>query len=115
MRTFYFKAVLSFYFLINNNLCYILQEYVDYNGGAGVQHIALRSMDIIKDVTNLKARGQQFLTIPKTYYTVLKENLKKSKVSIAEDMAMVSKQNNDLYFSVTFTVLFYWAYIHSIL
>ena len=67
----------------------LAQEYVDYNGGAGVQHIAMRSNDIIRDVTNLKARGQQFLSIPKTYYTQLREALKSSKVSIAEDMAMV--------------------------
>ena len=67
-----------------------MQEYVDYNGGAGVQHIALRSEDIIRDISNLKARGQQFLTIPKTYYTQLKEALKSSKVQVAEDMAVVS-------------------------
>ncbi|KAL5257329.1 hypothetical protein ACHWQZ_G012305 [Mnemiopsis leidyi] len=70
-----------------------IQEYVDYNGGAGVQHIAMRSNDIIRDVTNLKARGQQFLTIPKTYYTQLREALKSSKVSIAEDMDMLEKLN----------------------
>ena len=63
---------------------------MDYNGGAGVQHIAMRSNDIIRDVTNLKARGQQFLSIPSTYYTQFREALKKSKVRITEDMAMVS-------------------------
>lgn len=70
-----------------------IQEYVDYNGGAGVQHIALRTEDIIKSVTNLAARGQQFLTIPKTYYTLLRENLKHSKVNIAEDMDIIEKLN----------------------
>jgi 4-hydroxyphenylpyruvate dioxygenase len=39
-----------------------IQEYVDYHGGAGVQHIALRSENIIRDVTNLRARGVKFLT-----------------------------------------------------
>ena len=55
-----------------------------------MQHIALRTEDIIKSVSNLAARGQQFLTIPKNYYTLLRENLKHSKVNIAEDMDIVS-------------------------
>jgi 4-hydroxyphenylpyruvate dioxygenase len=38
-----------------------IQEFVDYHGGAGVQHIALRTEDIIKSVTNLRARGIEFL------------------------------------------------------
>ena len=39
-----------------------IQEYVDYHGGAGVQHIALRTENIIEAVTSLRARGVQFLT-----------------------------------------------------
>lgn len=39
-----------------------IQEYVDYHGGAGVQHIALRTESIIEAVTNLRARGVKFLT-----------------------------------------------------
>jgi 4-hydroxyphenylpyruvate dioxygenase len=39
-----------------------IQEYVDFHGGAGVQHIALRSEDIIRDVTQLRERGVVFLT-----------------------------------------------------
>lgn len=33
-------------------LVYLSQEYVDYNGGAGVQHIALKTQDIIAAVRN---------------------------------------------------------------
>jgi 4-hydroxyphenylpyruvate dioxygenase len=39
-----------------------IQEYVDYHGGAGVQHIALRTENIIESVSNLRARGVEFLT-----------------------------------------------------
>ena len=38
-----------------------IEEYVDFYGGAGVQHIALRTDDIIRDITNLKARGVEFI------------------------------------------------------
>lgn len=66
-----------------------IQEYVDYNGGAGVQHIALRSNDIIKSVGNLRARGLEFMKAPNSYYDQLRENLKKSKVVINEDLSVV--------------------------
>ncbi|KAF8791782.1 4-hydroxyphenylpyruvate dioxygenase-like [Argiope bruennichi] len=68
-----------------------IQEYVDYYGGPGIQHIALNTKDIIKAITNLRARGMEFLTIPDTYYTTLKEKLKSSKVKITEDMNQLQK------------------------
>ena len=34
-----------------------IQEYVEYYGGPGVQHIALRTEDIITSVKRMKARG----------------------------------------------------------
>jgi 4-hydroxyphenylpyruvate dioxygenase len=45
-----------------------IQEYLDYYGSPGVQHIALRTDDIIATVTALRARGVRFLRIPETYY-----------------------------------------------
>ena len=71
-----------------------LQEYVDYNGGAGVQHIALRSENIIDSVTKLKERGVEFLKCPAAYYENLKEQLKKSKVKVIEDLAVVNSMYN---------------------
>jgi len=68
-----------------------IQEYVDYYGGAGVQHIALNTSDIITAIKNLKSRGCQFLTIPDSYYNLLRENLKNSPVKIAEDMDILQK------------------------
>jgi len=52
-----------------------IQEYVEYYGGGGVQHIALNTDDIIEAVSNLKARGTEFLTIPSSYYEILQEQL----------------------------------------
>ena len=39
------------------------QEYIDYNGGPGVQHIALRTADIMHTVAMLKQRGVKFLKV----------------------------------------------------
>src|SRR5262249_37432992 len=41
-----------------------IQEYLDYNGGAGVQHIAVSTRDIIRTVSVLKDNGVEFLSGP---------------------------------------------------
>ncbi|KAK2816311.1 hypothetical protein Q7C36_022582 [Tachysurus vachellii] len=63
-----------------------IQEYVDYNGGPGVQHIALNTSNIIQAIVNLKARGMEFLSTPDTYYDTLREKLKTAKIKVKEDL-----------------------------
>lgn len=63
-----------------------IQEYVEYYGGGGVQHVALNTKDIILSVKQLKARGMQFLSVPDTYYEMITEKLKHSKVHVMEDI-----------------------------
>lgn len=62
-----------------------IDEYIEYNGGAGIQHIAIRSNDIIKSIENLEARGVEFLKVPKNYYDKLRVRLAKSKVQIKQN------------------------------
>lgn len=45
-----------------------IDEYLEFYRGAGVQHIAVATNDIVHTVTELKRRGVQFLQVPKTYY-----------------------------------------------
>ena len=45
-----------------------IEEYLEFNGGPGVQHIALQSEDIVGTVTALKERGVLFLDTPEAYY-----------------------------------------------
>jgi len=68
-----------------------IQEYVDYYGSAGVQHIALRSFDIIKSVENLRSRGMVFLDIPDSYYNQLRSRLARSPVKVKEDLDVLQK------------------------
>lgn len=68
-----------------------IQEYVDYYGSAGVQHIALRTEDIIKTIENLRYRGMEFLNIPDAYYNQLRIRLKHSKVHVKEDISVLQK------------------------
>lgn len=49
-----------------------VEEYLDFYGSQGVQHIAVATDNIIETVTNLQQRGVEFLKIPASYYeTVL--------------------------------------------
>lgn len=59
-----------------------IQEYLDYYGGPGVQHVALATGDIIASVDALRAAGVRFLSVPQAYY----ENLPARVGSIAEDI-----------------------------
>lgn len=45
-----------------------IEEYIDYYGGSGCQHIAVATNDIIKTITTLKSRGVDFLYVPDNYY-----------------------------------------------
>nr|XP_020456260.1 4-hydroxyphenylpyruvate dioxygenase [Monopterus albus] len=63
-----------------------IQEYVDYNGGPGVQHIALNTSNIIQAIVNLRDRGMEFLSAPDTYYDTLREKLKTTKIKVKEDL-----------------------------
>ncbi|XP_030750928.1 4-hydroxyphenylpyruvate dioxygenase [Sitophilus oryzae] len=68
-----------------------IEEYVDYYEGAGVQHIALNTQDIISSVENLKSRGIDFLQVPDSYYDILRKKLANSKVRIDEEMDILQK------------------------
>ena len=49
-----------------------IEEYIDFYNGAGVQHIALATDNIIETVTELRDNGVEFLHVPEIYYdTVL--------------------------------------------
>uniref|UniRef100_A0A671QIU7 4-hydroxyphenylpyruvate dioxygenase n=1 Tax=Sinocyclocheilus anshuiensis TaxID=1608454 RepID=A0A671QIU7_9TELE len=63
-----------------------IQEYIDYNGGPGVQHIALNTPNIIQAIVNLRARGMEFLSTPDNYYDTLRQNLKTAKIKVKEDL-----------------------------
>ena len=45
-----------------------VDEYLEFYNGAGVQHVAVATNDIIHTVTELKARGVDFLEVPSSYY-----------------------------------------------
>lgn len=52
-----------------------IEEYLDYYRSPGVQHIALRTADIVATVRALRDRGVRFLTVPPEYYEDARERM----------------------------------------
>lgn len=52
-----------------------IDEYLDYYEGAGAQHLALATRDIVGTVRALRERGVEFLTIPGSYYDEVPERV----------------------------------------
>ena len=52
-----------------------VEEYLEFYGGEGVQHVAIATNHIVETVTDLQSRGVEFLKIPTTYYDTLPERV----------------------------------------
>ncbi|MFT7589722.1 MAG: 4-hydroxyphenylpyruvate dioxygenase [Limisphaerales bacterium] len=66
-----------------------IEEYIDFYGCSGVQHIAIATDDICATVSELRNRGIQFLQVPDTYY----DNLLDRVGSIQEDIENLKALN----------------------
>ncbi len=64
-----------------------IEEYIDFYNGAGVQHIAVATDNIVATVTALKERGVEFLYVPESYYEDILERVGK----IEEDLEPLKK------------------------
>ena len=72
-----------------------IEEFLEYNGGPGAQHIAIEVGDINHTVTNLRKRGVKFLTVPPSYYDIVFEKMKEFGIKINSDIDQI-KENNIL-------------------
>jgi 4-hydroxyphenylpyruvate dioxygenase len=61
-----------------------IEEYLDFYGGPGVQHMALATKDILHTVSKMKEQGVEFLTVPHSYYTDLQKRIGKIDEPIHE-------------------------------
>lgn len=66
-----------------------IEEYIEFYKGAGCQHIAVLTHDIISTVSELRARGVEFLYVPDNYYDDVWQRVGK----INEDMEAIRKLN----------------------
>lgn len=61
-----------------------IEEYLEFYGGPGVQHIAMATDNIVDTVTRLRDQGIAFLTVPTTYYEELTKRVGKIDEPIEE-------------------------------
>ena len=52
-----------------------IEEYIKFYNGAGVQHIAIATDDIVSTVSAMRDRGVEFLYVPENYYDDLLERV----------------------------------------
>ena len=64
-----------------------IEEYIDFYQGAGCQHVAVATDDIVFTVSEMKKRGVEFLYVPGSYYDTVGERVGE----IAESMAELKK------------------------
>jgi 4-hydroxyphenylpyruvate dioxygenase len=87
-----------------------IEEYLDFYEGEGVQHIAIATDDIIETVSQLKARGVEFLSAPPhEYYKAIPERLgvhmdmMKEDLTKIENLAIMVDADEDGYLLQIFT------------
>jgi 4-hydroxyphenylpyruvate dioxygenase len=69
-----------------------IEEYIDFYEGPGAQHIAIATDDIIQTVTELRARGVEFLSAPPpAYYEDIPKRLGKHMEMMHEDIGVLQK------------------------
>ena len=61
-----------------------IEEYIDFYKGAGAQHIAMATRDIVSCVGRLRDRGVEFLSIPEEYYDEVPARIGEIKEDIAD-------------------------------
>ncbi len=82
-----------------------IEEYLEYHGGPGVQHIAIDTTDIVGTVRELASRGVRFLRTPDTYYDELPERVEAIRDSIDElrELGILADRDDEGYLLQIFT------------
>jgi 4-hydroxyphenylpyruvate dioxygenase len=82
-----------------------IEEYIEFYKGAGVQHIAIATDDIIHTVGELRARGVEFLSVPQTYYEDLFDRVGKIDEDIQplKDLNLLVDRDDEGYLLQIFT------------
>jgi 4-hydroxyphenylpyruvate dioxygenase len=82
-----------------------IDEYLEFYGGPGVQHIALATNDIIGAVRGMRAAGVRFLDTPDSYYDTLGDWAGDTRVPVSElrELRVLADRDEDGYLLQIFT------------
>ncbi|WNI15710.1 4-hydroxyphenylpyruvate dioxygenase [Actinacidiphila sp. ITFR-21] len=82
-----------------------IDEYLEFYGGPGVQHIALATNDIVASVRAMRAAGVEFLDTPDSYYDTLGEWVGDTRVPLGtlRELRILADRDEDGYLLQIFT------------
>jgi 4-hydroxyphenylpyruvate dioxygenase len=82
-----------------------IDEYLEFYGGPGVQHIALATNDIVATVRAMRASGVEFLDTPDSYYDTLGEWAGSTRVPVEtlRELRILADRDEDGYLLQIFT------------
>jgi 4-hydroxyphenylpyruvate dioxygenase len=82
-----------------------IDEYLEFYGGPGVQHIALTTDDIVASVRAMTAAGVEFLATPDSYYDELGSWVGDTRVPTGElrELGILADRDEDGYLLQIFT------------
>lgn len=82
-----------------------IEEYIEFYGSAGCQHIAVATNDIIHTVKEMRARGVEFLYVPGTYYDTVGERVGQIEEQLQElkELGIMVDRDEDGYLLQIFT------------
>jgi 4-hydroxyphenylpyruvate dioxygenase len=82
-----------------------IDEYLEFFGGPGVQHVAMGTKDIVYTVSRLKARGVEFLRVPRSYYDTLTERVGEIEedIDVLAELGILVDRDDEGYLLQIFT------------
>ena len=83
-----------------------IDEYLEFYRGAGVQHMALQTENILETVSDLRRRGVQFLRVPDSYYEDVRErfaDLAEVDVEALKELRILADRDEEGYLLQIFT------------
>jgi 4-hydroxyphenylpyruvate dioxygenase len=82
-----------------------IDEYLEFYGGPGVQHIALATNDIVASVRSMRTAGVEFLETPDSYYDTLTEWVGQTRVPLdtLRELRILADRDEDGYLLQIFT------------
>ena len=82
-----------------------IEEYLEFHGGPGVQHVALQTKDIVRTVAALREHGVLFIATPDTYYDIVEERVGEIEEDWADlrSMGILADRDEEGYLLQLFT------------
>jgi 4-hydroxyphenylpyruvate dioxygenase len=82
-----------------------IEEFLEYYGGPGAQHVALATTDIVRTITELRERGVRFLATPESYYEELPGRIGEIDEDLADlrELGILADRDDEGYLLQIFT------------